>query len=382
MAKKERVLVAMSGGVDSSVAALLLKEAGYDVIGVSFKTWDYRLSGGVRKHTGCCTVDDIHDARAVAMQLGFPHYVVDIRDEFRKFVIENFVNEYVAGRTPNPCIRCNTFIKWSVLFRYADKLGAPYVATGHHARIRKEGDRYILYRGRDRKKDQSYVLWTLKQDELARTLFPVGNYLKEEVREMARKAGLKYVSDKPDSYEICFIPDNDYRAFLLRQRPELKQLEGGLIITTSGKVVGRHKGYPFYTIGQRRGLGIALGKPYYVVHIDPKSNVIVVGTEEELYARAMEIDRVNWIKYDRPPQGMEVVAQVRSMHSGTPARIEEVGEDRARIAFLEPAVAVTPGQSAVLYEGDDVVGGGIIQATEPAKPEIREVAEKVAEVAS
>ncbi|NPA34826.1 MAG: tRNA 2-thiouridine(34) synthase MnmA [Chlorobi bacterium] len=367
MSKKGRVLVAMSGGVDSSVAAYLLLEEGYDVIGITMKTWDYRIAGTTRKSTGCCTVDDIHDARAIALKLGFPHYVIDIREEFKHFVIDYFVKEYVQGRTPNPCISCNTFIKWYVLFKYADKLDCEYVATGHHARIRKEGGRWILYRGKDRDKDQSYVLWNLKQEELARTIFPVGNYYKREVRKIAKEAGLDYVADKPDSYEICFIPDNDYRGFLKRQVPELEKLEGGLIITTKGKVVGRHKGYPFYTIGQRRGLGIALGEPYYVVHIDPKSNIIVVGTKDELYSKGMTIDNTNWIKYEKPEEGMEVLAQIRSMHRGNKAIIEKVDDNSAEIKFIEPAMAVTPGQSAVLYEGDDVVGGGIIATAEPVK---------------
>ena len=251
--KKERVLMAMSGGIDSTMSALILHEMGYEVIGLTMKTWDYESSGGNGKETGCCSLDSINDARKVAVDCGFPHTVLDIRDEFGDAIIDNFVDEYIAGRTPNPCVLCNTHIKWAALLKRADMLNCKYIATGHYAQLRKENDRFVVSKGLDEIKDQSYVLWGVSQECLSRTIFPIGGYHKEDIRKMALSKGYKQLAQKSESYEICFIPDNDYRSFLKRKVKGLeKKVAGGSFITSDGKVVGTHNGYPFYTIGQRK----------------------------------------------------------------------------------------------------------------------------------
>lgn len=266
MSKKGRVLVAMSGGIDSSVTALMLHEQGYEVIGITMKTWDYASSGGTKRTTGCCSLDDINDARALAVDLSFPHYILDIRSEFGDFIIDNFIEEYMAGRTPNPCVLCNTHIKWDALLKRADQLDCEFIATGHYAQVRQENGRYLISKGKDAAKDQSYVLWGLSQQSLARTIFPIGGFHKSEIRDMAMQAGYETLSKKSESYEICFIPDNDYRGFLKRKVEGLEdQVKGGLFVDTEGNILGQHEGYPFYTVGQRKGLGIALGDRKSVV---------------------------------------------------------------------------------------------------------------------
>nr|BCX00136.1 MAG: tRNA-specific 2-thiouridylase MnmA [Bacteroidota bacterium] len=363
MSRMGRVLVAMSGGVDSSTAAALLRDQGYEVIGVTMKTWDYAtggLSAGGRS-AGCCSLDDIQDARRVAVRLGFPHYILDIREEFGDWVIERFVSEYLAGRTPNPCILCNTHIKWAALLRRADMLDCQYIATGHYARIRREGDRYVLYRGRDLNKDQSYVLWGLSQEQLARTLFPLGSYTKPEVRELAAQYGLEHVAGKRDSYEICFIPDNDYRRFLRTRVPELSQrLRGGTLRLRDGTVLGEHEGYPFYTIGQRRGLKLARGRPLYVTRIDPETNTVYVGEAEELLQRALLAMGANAVKYPPFTEPRRGWARIRYRDEGAPCVAHWQG-DRLYVRFDEPRRAITPGQAVVFYEGEDVVAGAWIE---------------------
>ena len=283
MSKKGKVLVAMSGGIDSSVTAMLLHEQGYEVIGVTMKTWDYSSSGGKKKSTGCCSLDDINDARILAVNMGFHHIIIDIREEFGSFIVNNFVDEYLAGRTPNPCVLCNTHIKWDALLKRADQLGCEFIATGHYAQIRQENGRYVISKGVDEWKDQSYVLWGLTQESLARTIFPLGGFKKSEIREMAMERGYKELAQKSESYEICFIPDNDYRGFLKRKVEGLEEkVANGDFVDTQGNVLGKHKGYPFYTIGQRKGLEIALGEPMYVVEIDAPNNRVVLGTKEDL----------------------------------------------------------------------------------------------------
>lgn len=361
MSNKGKVLVAMSGGIDSSVAAIMLHEQGYEVIGLTMKTWDYVSSGSNKKETGCCSLDSINDARSIAVQHGFHHIILDIREEFGDYVINNFVDEYMAGRTPNPCVQCNTHIKWEALLKRADMLNCEYIATGHYAKVRKENDRYVVSRGVDRLKDQSYVLWGVTQECLARTMFPIGNFEKEKIKEMATKMGLHDLVNKSESYEICFIPDNDYRSFLKKKVKNLEEkFKGGEFVSSTGNALGKHKGYPFYTIGQRKGLEIALGEPMYVTKIIPETNTVVLGTFDELDKSEMYVRDMNFVKYDAIKDGTEALTMIRSHDKGTSSTLYNEG-DLTRIVFHQPAKAVAPGQSAVFYEGDDVIGGGFIE---------------------
>ncbi|HRI28347.1 MAG TPA: tRNA 2-thiouridine(34) synthase MnmA [Chitinophagales bacterium] len=361
MSKHGRVLVAMSGGIDSTVTAAMLHEQGYEVIGITMKTWDYATSGGSKKETGCCSLDSINDARSVAVDFGFHHFIIDIREEFGDWVIENFVEEYIAGRTPNPCILCNTHIKWAALLRRADALDCEFIATGHYAQKRYENGRYLIYKGVDELKDQSYVLWGLQQQNLARTMFPVGGFRKPEIRQMAMDWGYTELAQKSESYEICFIPDNDYRGFLKRRVPDLEQkVKGGKFVSVTGELLGTHDGYPFFTIGQRKGLGIALGKPVYVVKIIPETNTVVLGEEEDVKQNAMWVRNINMVKYPDALAGMETITKIRSHHIGAPAYIKQEA-DRMNVVFHEWVDAIAPGQSAVFYEGNDVIGGGHIE---------------------
>ncbi|NDK54346.1 tRNA 2-thiouridine(34) synthase MnmA [Pontibacter fetidus] len=362
MSKLGRVLVAMSGGIDSSVAAVMLHEQGYEVVGMTMKTWDYASSGGSKKETGCCSLDSINDARNIAVQLGFPHYIIDIREEFGDFVINHFTDEYMAGRTPNPCVLCNTHIKWDALLRRADQLGCDFIATGHYANIREENGRYVISKGLDEHKDQSYALWGISQKSLARTIFPLGNLRKSEIRQMALDRGFTELVNKPESYEICFIPDNDYRGFLKRRIEGLEeQVAGGEFVLEDGTVVGTHEGYPFYTIGQRKGLGVALGYPVFVTRIEKEQNRVVLGNFEDLAKNAMTVGKLNMVKYDnlidRP---IPTITKVRYNDGGTEAIIEQEG-DKMKVHFLHGVNAIAPGQAAVFYEGNDVVGGGWIE---------------------
>ncbi len=263
MSKKGKILVAMSGGIDSTVAAVMLKEEGYEVIGITMKTWDYQNSGGSKKETGCCSLDSINDARSIAVEHGIHHMILDIRDEFGDYVIDNFVEEYLAGRTPNPCVLCNTHIKWEALLKRANQLDCEFIATGHYAQTRFENNRYVISKGLDEHKDQSYVLWGLTQESLSRTKFPLGGFHKTDIKQMALDWGYQELAKKAESYEICFVPDNDYRSFLKHKVPGLEaSVAGGNFVNTQGKVLGKHKGYPFYTIGQRKGLELAFGEPH------------------------------------------------------------------------------------------------------------------------
>lgn len=363
---KGRVIVAMSGGVDSSVAAALLVEQGYEVIGITMKTWGFMEVGGAPKHeSGCCSLDAIYDAKNVANHLGFPHYTVDFTKEFEAAVIDNFVDEYLSGRTPNPCVVCNRKIKWEELLKKADALDAEFVSTGHYAVVEFDSilSRYKLKNSHDSKKDQTYALWGLTQKSLSRTLFPLGKYTKTEIRAMAEKAGLKTAA-KPDSQEICFVADDNYERFLRERIPDkINELEQGDVIY-KGKNIGKHKGLPFYTIGQRRGLGIAVGQPVYVTKIDFNNNTIEIGDKEDLLNRDLKASDVNYVSTESLNIGDIINCKIRYSDKGSPAQIISADSVTFNLRFLEPKSSITPGQSAVLYDNNGyVLAGGIISGT-------------------
>ena len=359
MSKHGRILVAMSGGIDSSLAAVMLHEEGYEVIGMTMKTWDYASSGGNKKETGCCSLDSINDARNISVQLGFPHYILDIREEFGDYVIDHFTGEYLEGRTPNPCVLCNTHIKWDALLRRADRLDCEFIATGHYANMNQSPEgRFYVSKGVDTLKDQSYVLWGVSQESLARTKLPLGYLRKTEIREMAKERGFFDLVNKSESYEICFVPDNDYRGFLKRRVEGLEEkVRGGNFVLEDGKVVGKHEGYPFYTIGQRKGLGIALGYPIYVTEIRKETNEVVLGIEKDLDRQGMWVGKLNLQKYEQIEGKMPATTKVRYKHEGSSSIIEQIEPDKMEVFFHEPVSAIAPGQAAVFYEGNDLIGG-------------------------
>jgi tRNA-specific 2-thiouridylase len=365
MTAKKKVVVGMSGGVDSSVTACLLAEQGYDVIGITMKTWDYDMAGlakSSKKETGCCSLESINDARSVAVANGFLHYTVDFRGEFGDAVIDYFKDEYLHGRTPNPCVMCNTKVKWDSLLRRAEMLGADYIATGHYAKVRFENGRYKLAKGLDANKDQSYVLWGISQEALAKTLFPLADLTKPQVRDLARKFGLK-VADKGESYEICFIPDNDYERFLKETVPNLEtEVAGGKIIDNAGDVIGEHRGFPFYTIGQRKGLGLTTPEPVFVTEIDYKTNTIKVGADAELLHTMLVATQVNFIAIEKLTEPIRCTAKIRYKDTPALCTISPSTDGSVTLRFDEPKRAITPGQAVVFYDGNDVLGGGFIQS--------------------
>lgn len=350
---KKKVMLGMSGGVDSSVAAYLLKEEGYDVVGVTMQVWDQ-----TSHDDGCCSLSSVEDARRVANRLDIPFYVFNMKEEFRKYVIDYFVKEYESGRTPNPCIACNRYIKFGSLLDKAKSMDIDYVATGHYAIIEKKDSRYLLKKAIDDAKDQSYVLYNLTQNQLSKTLLPLGKYKKTEIREIAKKLNFS-VASKPDSQEICFVEDNDHHRFIKEYTG--KGIKKGNFVDIDGNVLGKHEGVTKYTIGQRRGLGIALGKPMFVLDIDVESNKVIVGDNEELLSDGFSVYDLNWISIDKLEKEMKVKAKIRYKATEQDATIVPLEDGRVRVILDSKQRAVTPGQSVVFYSNEYVVGGGIIE---------------------
>jgi len=357
--KKTRVLVAMSGGVDSSVTAALLSKAGYDVIGISMRLGTHDTIEVDTEKPSCCSLEGIEDARRVAAQLGIPFYAVNYEASFAKYIVDYFCAEYSQGRTPNPCILCNQELKFGRLMKLAHQLEAEYVATGHYARIRYDSQlgRYLLLKGIDRGKDQSYALFSLTQEQLSHALMPLGEYTKKEVREIASELGLK-TRDKPESQELCFIADDDYNRFLTERMPE--SIKPGPILDTRGNILGEHRGIQFYTIGQRKGLRLSLGKPVYVVKIDPANNAVIVGDKHELFKREFRVQNLNLIGREHLDEPIKAKVKIRYNDPGHRAMIFQISADEAKVQFDEPYGAITPGQAAVFYDNDVVIGGGWI----------------------
>ena len=365
-----KIAVAMSGGVDSSAAAAILKEQGHELVGFTMQLWNQRRGLSVDEHgepmpSRCCSLDDVYDARRVAEELGFPFYVLNLEREFERDVVGPFVQSYLEGETPIPCVACNSRLKFASLDRTALSVGCEKVATGHYARVRfdEESSRYRLLRGRDARKDQTYFLWELTQEQLSRSLFPLGEMSKDEARDAARRHGLG-VAEKRESQEICFVPDGDYAGFIERYL-EAEGREGerparGEIVDAEGRVVGQHEGVHRYTTGQRRGIGVPRQLPLYVVRVEPETNRVVVGDAEELLSAEFTAAGVNWISFDEPQEPVRADVRVRYRHQESPAIITPLGSGRVRVRFDEPQRAVTPGQATVFYRGDEVVGGGWI----------------------
>lgn len=355
---KKTVVVGLSGGVDSSVAAYLLKEQGYDVIGVTMQIWQEEDSCTVEENGGCCGLSAVEDARRVAQKLDIPYYVMNFRKEFQKQVIDYFTREYLEGRTPNPCIACNRYVKWESLLKRSLEIGADYIATGHYARVEQlPNGRYAIRNSVTAKKDQTYALYNLTQEQLARTLMPVGAYTKDEIRKIAEEAGL-LVAHKKDSQEICFVPDNDYAGFIKNSTG--KTIPKGNFVLADGKVIGEHQGIIHYTIGQRKGLNLSMGHPVFVTKIRPDSNEVVIGENEDLFINTLLCDRVNFMAIEGLEEEARLKAKIRYNHPGAECVISPAEEGKVRVTFDQPQRAITPGQAVVFYQGEYVAGGGII----------------------
>lgn len=349
----------MSGGVDSSVAAYLLKEQGYDVIGVTMQIWQDEEEAVQEENGGCCGLSAVDDARRVAASLDIPYYVMNFKAEFKKNVMDYFVAEYLKGRTPNPCIACNRYVKWESLLKRSMEIGADYIATGHYAKITElSNGRFALQKSVTAAKDQTYALYNLTQYQLSHTLMPVGDYSKEEIRGIAEKIGLR-TANKPDSQEICFIPDNDYAGFIDREAAGLVPPPGNFVLT-DGTVIGQHKGITHYTVGQRKGLGIAMGRPVFVTEIRPGTNEVVIGSNEDVFGTTVYAKNLNFMSIPDLEGDLEVIGKIRYSHKGAPCTIRKVEADKIVCQFHEPVRAITPGQAVVFYDGDIVVGGGTI----------------------
>lgn len=358
---KKKVVIGMSGGVDSSVAAYLLKEAGYDVIGITMQIWQEEEEFVQEENGGCCGLSAVDDARRVASKLNIPYYVMNFKETFRKNVIEYFISEYSEGRTPNPCIACNRYVKWEALLKRSLDIGADYIATGHYARVvQLENGRFTLKKSATTTKDQTYALYNLTQEQLKHTLMPVGEYTKDQIRKIAEEIDLQ-IANKPDSQEICFIPDNDYASFI---EAETKQaIKPGNFVDLQGNVIGQHKGITYYTIGQRKGLNLSMGKAVFVVEIRPESNEVVIGENSDVMSFVLHANQLNFMAIDSLDEELEVTAKIRYSHAGAKAVIKKIEEDVLECRFEEAQRAITPGQAVVFYDNEYVIGGGTILGT-------------------
>jgi len=353
------VMVAMSGGVDSSVALIKIIESGYKAIGVTMKLWDYGNVGGNDDDNSCCGIDEINGAKLVCNQLGVPHYTIDFQNVFKEKVIDDFANEYLNGRTPNPCVRCNSYVKWDAFIEQANQLGADYIATGHYAIIDSYNNKPAIKQGIDPLKDQAYVLWGIPKSSIERTLFPLGEFTKTQVREIAREYNLE-TAENPESMEICFVADNNYNRFLNKYIPEkMNSIGSGNILDEEHNVIGEHKGYTNYTVGQRKGIGLSYPNPRYVKSIDVETNTITISRKNQLYKESCYVSNINWL-IDIPELPLKIQAQIRYNSKKIKSTIS-LKDDQFKVEFIEPQLAVTPGQSIVFYIDDILIGGGVIE---------------------